>query len=389
MHGQIHGANERKNMAFSYWESNQWLSKRNLMVVGGGIVGLSAALRVRELHPQWKITVLERHPFGGGGSTRNAGFACFGSATELREDRLALGDVRALELVQKRWAGLQLLRKRLGDKNLGYLESGSVELFLKGVTPHTAMPTDEEIADLNAWIAPVTKSSTTFERADIRRLNGLDPMAIEQAIASPLEGCIDTGKMMHALKQEAHQAGIDVVNGCHVTAVQSSGSVPQIRLSETPDGGTWFEAERLLLTNNAFAGELLDGLDVHPASNLVLVTEPIDHLAPQPTVHLDAGYVYARSIGNRLLIGGGRHWGVDHLPELESRLVERLHAIWPVSKAVKIEQRWTGVLGIGKERLPIIQEAKPGIHVAVRLGGMGVAMGMQCGHQAAELVAKT
>ena len=122
---------------------------------------------------------------------------------------------------------------------------------------------------------------------------------------------------------------------------------------------------------------------------MVLVTEPIDHLAPQPTVHLDAGYVYARSIGNRLLIGGGRHWGVDHLPELESRLVERLHAIWPISKAVKIEQRWTGVLGIGKERLPIIQEAKPGIHVAVRLGGMGVAMGMQCGHQAAELVAKT
>ena len=79
---------ERKNMAFSYWESQQWLSERNLVVVGGGIVGLSAALRVRELHPNWKITVIERHPFGGGGSTRNAGFACFGSATELREDRI-------------------------------------------------------------------------------------------------------------------------------------------------------------------------------------------------------------------------------------------------------------------------------------------------------------
>ena len=376
-------------MAFSYWESNQWLTKRNLVVVGGGIVGLSAALRAKELHPSWKITVIERHPFGGGGSTRNAGFACFGSATELREDRLILGDVRALDLVQQRWTGLQLLRKRLGDQAIAYRASGSVELFLKGHEPHAPMPTVEEIANLNAWIAPVTSSSKTFQLVDAQSFNGMDSTAIQHVIASPLEGCIDTGKMMQALHHQAHLAGIDVVHGCHVTGVLPAAPLPQIRLSESPEGGSWFEADRLLLTTNAFAGELMEGLDVHPASNMVLVTAPIHGLAPQPTVHIDAGYVYARSIGNRLLIGGGRHWGLDDSAELESQLVNRLNAIWPNSRNVKIEHRWTGVLGIGQERLPIIQEAKPGIHVAVRLGGMGVAMGMQCGHQVADLIAKT
>lgn len=358
------------------------------MVVGGGLVGLSAALRVQKLHPQWKITVIDRHPFGGGGSTRNAGFACFGSATELREDRLNLGDDVALELVRKRLTGLQLLREQLGDSNIGYRESGSVELFLKGKQHHSEAPVRDEIHALNNWISPATGIDKTFVSLDFEQLKGVNALAIEQAISSPLEGCVDTGKMMQALKHQAVHAGINVINGCHVTDIQSEAAVPKIRLSETPEGGTWFETERLLLTTNAFTRELMEDLDVHPASNLVLVTEPLEHLTPQPTVHLDAGYVYARSIGNRLLIGGGRHWETDNSLELESRLMEYLSAIWPQSKSVKIQHRWTGVLGIGKERLPIIKTVKPNIHVAVRLGGMGVSIGMQCGHQVADIIGK-
>jgi glycine/D-amino acid oxidase-like deaminating enzyme len=299
-----------------------------------------------------------------------------------------LGDKSALELVQKRWTGLQLLRKRLGDQALGYRESGSVELFLKGFEQHSAAPSAEELEDLNRWIAPVTGTTQTFKNIPSLHLHGMDSAAIEQAVSSPLEGCVDTGQMMHALQSEVHKAGIDLVHGCHVTGIQH-GLQPRIRISETTSGGTWFETERLLLTTNAFARELLDDLDVHPATNLVLVTEPLQTLLPQPTVHIDAGYVYARSIENRLLIGGGRHWGLDNPEELEARLLGTMRAIWPESKSVKIDQRWTGVLGIGKARLPIVEPVQSGIHVAVRLGGMGVAMGMQCGNQAAELVAET
>jgi glycine/D-amino acid oxidase-like deaminating enzyme len=376
-------------MAFSFWESNQWLTKRDLVVVGGGIVGLSAAIRAHQLHPAWKITVLERHPFGGGGSTRNAGFACFGSATELREDRLTLGDDRALELVKQRFAGLQLLRTQLGDKGIGYRQSGSVELFLKEKDPYSAAPEDDELSELNAWIAPASGSGKTFERLDKKRLEGMDLSAIDQAIFSPLEGCIDTGQMIHSLRRQALQTGIDIVNGCHVTGMQSSRSRPEVRLSESPDGGTWFEAERLLVTTNGFARELQGDLDVHPAQNMVLVSEAIPNLAPQPTVHMDAGYLYARSIGNRLLIGGGRHLELDHPSHLESRLIDYLNLIWPQSKSIKTEYRWTGVLGVGKERFPIIKAIHPNIHIAVRLGGMGVAIGMESGFRVAEMIGRS
>jgi glycine/D-amino acid oxidase-like deaminating enzyme len=116
-------------MAFSYWESNEWLEDVDLLVVGGGIVGLSAAFRAREMHPEWRILVVEADPFGGGGSSRNAGFTCFGSATELMQDRKTLGDHAALELVRQRWNGLQKLRATFGDLALGHQASGSIELF--------------------------------------------------------------------------------------------------------------------------------------------------------------------------------------------------------------------------------------------------------------------
>jgi glycine/D-amino acid oxidase-like deaminating enzyme len=51
-----------------------------------------------------------------------------------------------------------------------------------------------------------------------------------------------------------------------------------------------------------------------------------------------------------------------------------------------VEMRWAGTLGLGKTRLPIVQKIEPGVYCAVRMGGMGVAIGSLIGKQAAELL---
>ena len=73
-------------MKLSYWEEQTWFNQVDFTLVGAGLVGLNAALRLRELHPHKRILVVERGPLPSGASTRNAGFACFGSLSELLAD---------------------------------------------------------------------------------------------------------------------------------------------------------------------------------------------------------------------------------------------------------------------------------------------------------------
>ena len=375
-------------MAFSYWESTEWLEGNDLIVIGGGIVGLSAALQARILRPHWKIAVIERDTFGGGGSTKNAGFACFGSLSELANDRSVLGDDEAAALLKKRIDGLQLLRNFLGDSSIGYRACGSLELIRKGAGYE--MPSLETISEVNAWAAETTGSMHTFHIAKGKELAGINSKTIEGAIASPLEGAIETGKMMQALRSKAQKTGIRLLFGLNVTGWNQHTTNHQIEIERFGSSGV---AERFVMkvphvaiATNAFARELIPKCDVNPKENMVLVTEAIDNLSFDGTVHMDAGHLYARNIQNRMLIGGGRHWNLKNNTELEQKLKALLNDAFPETLMANIEYQWTGILGIGATRMPIVSRLHARSVAAVKLGGMGVAMGMQLGKESIELL---
>ena len=117
-------------MDLSYWELKNWFTDVDYTIVGSGIVGLHAALRLRERFPDSKILVLEKGILPQGASTKNAGFACFGSLSEIIDDLKSHSEEEVVNLVQKRWKGLQLLRKRLGDDKIDFKPYGGYELFL-------------------------------------------------------------------------------------------------------------------------------------------------------------------------------------------------------------------------------------------------------------------
>ena len=73
-------------MNLSYWEQKTWLNKVDYTIVGSGIVGLSTALHLKKKMPKAKIVILEKGLFPQGASTKNAGFACFGSLSEILQD---------------------------------------------------------------------------------------------------------------------------------------------------------------------------------------------------------------------------------------------------------------------------------------------------------------
>ena len=118
-------------MNLSYWEQKHWIKAVDFAIVGSGIVGLSSALFLKKRFPKSNIIILEKGILPQGASTKNAGFACFGSISEILKDLKSHSEDEVLELVRDRVNGLKLLRKILGDVNINFKCLGGYELFLE------------------------------------------------------------------------------------------------------------------------------------------------------------------------------------------------------------------------------------------------------------------
>ncbi|MDA0728657.1 MAG: FAD-dependent oxidoreductase [Bacteroidetes bacterium] len=357
-------------LGFSWWELRGWLGELDALVVGGGLVGMTAALHMKTQRPKGRIVIIDRQPLGGGGSTRNAGFACFGSPSELAEDILTLGEARTAELVAMRWRGLQELRHSWGDEALGYQASGSVELFTNSELQRQV---EALLPRLNELLTPVLGESP-FHFASQGSLPGIQKGA--GLVTSPCEGLLDTAKTIQTMRRALVERDIPFLPGLPMTSLESGDRGWRIG---TPSGV--LESRQVLLATNALAAQWLD-LDVQPVDNHVLVSAPLPELTLTHTVHHDRGYVYARRVEDRLLIGGGRQWGLDARGVVEALTAwaqTHLHAGFTPS------HHWVGTLGVGQERWPIVDSPARGLHVGVRMGGMGVAIGSLVGRQLAEL----
>ena len=378
-----------QDFALSYWEQQSFFGPADVAVIGAGLVGLTAALYLKERRPGWRVVVLERGALPAGASTKNAGFACFGSVSELMEQEQR-GDLQAV--VAARWDGLRRLRELLGDAALDYRPVGGYELFRAGADNALAADCLARMAHFNALLAPIIGPAAIFRSApDVARRAGLG--GIQTVIENTQEGSLDAGRMMRTLLARAWAADVPVLTGCAVTALETPAAGP-VRLHLA--NGIALEADQALLATNAFATELLPALPVVPGRGQVLVTEPLPGRCLPGTFHYDHGYTYFRQLpDHRILLGGGRHLNfaaeTTTAPGLTAPVQEYLEnllceVITPGLRP-RIDYRWSGVMGFGPALAPVLDWVQPGVLAAVRCNGMGVALGAGLGWQAAEKLA--
>jgi hypothetical protein len=375
-------------LPLSYWESQNLLFNPDILVIGGGIVGLSAALHSKFRFPQAKILVLERGLLPMGASTKNAGFACFGSAGELLDDLTTQPESEVFELVKNRFDGLTLLRQTLGDEAIEFDPCGGFELF---------SPDESEnfnhcfhsLPHLNQRLLGVTGYPDTYSQVD-EKIVSFGFKQTSHMLFNRYEGAIHTGKTMVALWKKCIEHGIMVLNGMECKALVSQSNGTKVELHS----GHHLFAAKTILATNAFAVQLLPELDVKPGRAQVLITNPIENLPFSGTFHFDRGYFYFRNVGNRVLFGGGRNLDFEGETSFDfkttSRIQQQLESylremILP-GKPFQIEQRWSGIMGLGSNRSSILKKLDEQVIVAVRMGGMGIALGSLIGKKAAEML---
>jgi len=375
----------KKNL--SYWEKDSFLRRADFTVIGSGIVGINAALKWKEKYPKSRVVVIERGSLPSGASTKNAGFACFGSLSELVEDLEQYGEQEVFALVAKRWEGLKCLRTKLGDSLIDYEENGGYELFLED--SKDAAHLKKYIPFLNDRIASTIGQQAVFSIVENTTTFGFRKNT--QLIRNRVEGQLHPGKMMQAFLQLARAKGIILLTGATVQnwKEDSTGVFIETDLLE-------LKTKKLLVATNGFTTQLLPEIELQPARNQVIVTQPIPNLSFKGCFHHDRGYYYFRNIGNRILLGGARNlapiaettaeFGESSI--IQQGLLKFLSEVILPNQEVEIDQKWSGILGVGTTKTPIVKRISEHVGIAVRLGGMGVAIGTLIGEEGAELFGK-
>ncbi len=372
----------------SYWERESFFKDIDIVVIGSGIVGLTAAIHLKTKSPDAQVVILERGALPIGASTRNAGFACFGSMTELLDDLTHIPESEVLAVVEKRWQGLQRLRALVGDSALDFHLHGGYELF----TPAESdifKACRERIPEFNEKIGAITGFKEVYRVAD-EHLPQFGFKGTQHLILNHAEGQVHTGKMMAALLRLAEQKGVRILNGFEIKHLENNAQGVAI---ETAFGWT-LQVPKVLVCVNGFAKRLLSLPDVYPARNQVLITHPIKDLKAKGCFHYDRGYFYFRNVDDRILLGGGRNLDLEtektDLFEpnhgIRAALTRLLHEVICPGQLVEIDTWWTGILGLGPVKKPIVEKIAPNIGVAVRLSGMGVAIGALVGQEGADLM---
>lgn len=398
----------------SVWEKESFFAPADIIIAGSGLVGLWSAYYLKKAHPSISITIVDRGIIPTGASTRNAGFACFGSLTELVADAARMGEDKMLELVEMRYRGIKRIAKIFSDKETGFERFGGYELITSspsapGTAPSASMSSHDgdphethppspgmdinqlrsHIDWLNRRLKKIVKQQKTF-RLQHDKLVEFGFAGIQHLIENKAEAQLHSGKLCQALLRLVQSMGVTVLNNIEIKSFEKvSGHL--LLQTDQPFALT---ANQLLVCTNAFARQLLPQLDIEPARGQVLVTSPIDNLPFKGTFHFEEGFYYFRDLGDRVLLGGARNKAfteeaTDEMTitdTIQQELERFLREVILPGRSFTIEHRWSGIMGMGSEKIPIIRQINDQVFCAVRMSGMGVALAPMIGEKIAEMM---
>lgn len=363
------------SVVLSIWEKESFYAPQDLIIVGAGLMGLWTALELKKLRPSLRVTLLERNTTPLGASTRNAGFACFGSPTELIHDADTQGADEMLAIAEMRYRGIQKIRTHFTDTEIGFDACGGYECINRNDKNWQVLP--DRLHWLNGLLKQITGKPTLFQQAD-HKLAAMGLQGFDTLVENETEAALHSGQLVQALTQKIQAAGVTILYGLEVSAMEKQNEAVCIHTRQQHR----FTARHVLLCTNAFTQELAPQAGITPARGQVIVTSPIPNLPMKGTFHFDEGFYYWRNLGNRILLGGARNTAFEAeattdlsgsqtvRKTLEDFLIQHLHP----SFQYRIDHHWSGIMGFTADKRPYTAQVQEGVTAAIACNGMGVAL---------------
>ncbi|TCC36393.1 NAD(P)/FAD-dependent oxidoreductase [Kribbella speibonae] len=342
----------------------------DLVIVGGGYLGLWTALLAQRRNPGQRIMVLEAHRVGWAASGRNGGF-CEASITHGEENGRA------------RWPEEYEKLSRLGANNLDDFEKDVHDLGLdcnweRTGTLHVAVE-EHELQWLGA--------------------DQLDRQAVREVVNSPLfvggtrhlDECalVHPARLAIELARVTREHGVEIHEHSAVTGL-SGGRGGRVRVETA---GAVVTADRVVLATNVFPSLLRrNRLMTVPVYDYVLMTEPLadSQLAAigwsgrEGLSDMANQFHYSRlTADNRILYGGydavyhaGRKVRAryEDRPETFDCLASHFFATFPQLEGLTFTHRWAGAIDTCTRFAAFYGLARQG-RVAYAAGFTGLGVG--------------
>lgn len=364
----------------SIWELDTFYRNRDITIIGSGFTGLWTAISVKEKFPEKSVLIIERNPIPTGASTRNAGFACFGSLTEIISDSEKIGWEKTLDLVKMRFEGLQKIQHYFSADEIDFDLCGGYEIL-------NNEKASDRLDEVNQHLFPITKTENTFGIANekIKKFGfGKSQFLVENLC----EGSLHSGKLLMKLVEKCHELKVEFLCGTEVESVSENENELEIKIDENLS----LKSDKVIFCTNAFSAKFLKSEEIFPARGQIILTEPIENLKLKGTFHYDEGFYYFRNIGNRILLGGARNQDFETEETtdfettefLQNHLENFLKDVILPNQDFKIAMRWSGIMAMGSEKMPIVKQLSERQFCAVRLSGMGVALAPKIGEMICE-----
>jgi len=349
----------------------------SVVIVGGGLMGLSAAFHLRRADPGVRVTVLERFQVGAAASGASAaGVRVMGR--DPAERALALESLG-------RWPGLD---KEL-EGETGYRRGGGLRVALE----------DETWRAAPAWVEEQRADGVPVEvvdAAEARRLApGLSPHALG-GVHCAIDGQADAMATVRAFAAAARRHGALVLEGVGARAVIAEGG--RVVAVVGSDGGR-HPCDVAIVAAGVWSAALLAGmgleLPLYSRALQMLLTEP----APASLTPVLGGFNRPLSFkqldDGRYLIGGG--WPgriVDEAANAWELMDDSVQGSLAVAREVyppvaesALARGWIGLEAFTPDDLPVLGPV-PGIDallVAAGFSGHGFALSPAVGDVLARL----
>jgi gamma-glutamylputrescine oxidase len=371
--------------AQSHREALRGEHRADVVVLGGGIAGCSAALHLAKRG--YRVALLEARVVGYGASGRSGGQTIFGLAASQQALAAKVGREDARRLFDLSIEALGLTQSLIRDY--------AIDCDYHANHVHVATK-PRHLRELEEWARELHDD---YGYSSARLLNRDELQAHVRSerylggLIDPRSGHLHPLKFTQGVARAAEAAGVNIFENSQVLRYEDGADVTV----HTAQGSV--RCAHLVLCANAYIDGVAPSLArrILGVGTYIIATEPLGEervraLLPSNAAIADINWILdylRRSSDHRLLFGGRVSYSAVQPPHLAESMRKRMLRIFPALADVKVAYAWGGYLDITMSRAPDFGRLAPNVFYMQGFSGHGMSLTGLAGKLVAEAVAGT